>query len=1157
MYIERVEIYGFKSFARKTELVFGPGLCVIMGPNGVGKSNILDAIRWAVGEQKLSLLRSSLLEDVIFDGSAGQKPASFAEVSVQFAEAEGLLPYDPKADRIKITRRVYRDGDSKFFINNVPMRLKDIRGILATVGLGDVGYAVLNEGMINKIIGGSTEDRRMLFEQAAGIAKYKSDKRATELKLKATRADLVRIEDIIRELSEQEAILRRQVYRYRRYKKLRGEIAELETKLYGSKLAALTAEIKQLQQALARQKDLYEKISGELAEVSSEIQKLAAQRRELETRRDRIFQQRNKISSEIGAREQEIAVLEERIRHARETIANYSENSAQLSRTIQKGREDIKNAGQLKQLAQKKIGEVEAEIKKIESEIDELSQKALKKRRELKEFEQDYEDLRRRIGEIDKNIAFARQENKKLAERLAEYERQIAEREKNIAEIEKSLRKYEQKLAELEGKREKFATDREKLSAEISELNEKIAQLRGQIVKYQNERAQTGGRIEELKRIVASGKDIGKNIAQVSRQPEKYGILGIVADMVEIEPEYSRVAEQIMGERVKFFVVETAADALAAVEKLPDNLGRVGFVILDELSPPENPPQWAKADDPRILALLDCAPTEEILPPPKGVAFSPDGKFVRRRGELIAQIGVAPAGAITVRAQLTQLNRKLEKINSALAELENELAQLERTASEKSVQEGQIRRQMEEISAEISQIRQSQATVSERYKNFTRTIEELKSAREQISAQIEKNHENLKKWESQSAALSEKYEKILAEREKIEGDIEQISATIRQRENQISALTIERVNAENDLRSAENEISRAKLSIEQAQQQIAELEKSVRQARETIFVSEGKIADLKGEIEKLFARRERLQSEEENLLSEIEKLSRRISELRRRESELASQREKTQVEIAQIEGKIDGAQKLYEQIRREGETNLGFSPEEGEILPEEELQKIQTRIQNKRRQLEQYGGADEEIEEQYERVRQRLEFLNKQKEDITESISDLKATIRRLDSEARRLFMETFAQAREKFKQIFGQLFEGGEADLSLVDEDDPLTSDIAIKVKPAGKKTLSLTQLSAGEKALTALALLFGLYLVKPAPFCMMDEVDAPLDDANVERFLKLVRTFSKDIQFIIVSHNTRTLENADYLYGVSMEKDGVSRVFSVKMSDLQLQFE
>ncbi|MCD6532024.1 AAA family ATPase, partial [bacterium] len=557
MYIERVEIYGFKSFARKTELVFGPGLCVVMGPNGVGKSNILDAIRWAVGEQKLSLLRSSLLEDVIFDGSAGQKPANFAEVSVQFAEAEGLLPYDPKADRIKITRRVYRDGDSKFFINNVPMRLKDIRGILATVGLGDVGYAVLNEGMINKIIGGSTEDRRMLFEQAAGIAKYKSDKRATELKLKATQADLVRIEDIIRELSEQEAILRRQVHRYRRYKKLRGEIAELETKLYGSKLAALTAEVKQLQQALAGQKDLYEKISGELAEVSSEIQKLVAQRRELETRRDRIFQQRNKISSEIGAREQEIAVLEERIRHARETIANYSENSAQLSRTIRKGREDIKNAEQLKQLAQKKIGEVEAEIKKIEGEIDQLSQKALNKRRELKEFEQDYENLRRRIGELDRNIAFARQENKKLAERLAEYERQIAEREKNIAEIKKSLREYEQKLAELEGKREKFAADREKLSAEISELNEKIAQLRGQIVKYQNERAQTGGRIEELKRIVASGKDIGKNIAQISRQVEKYGILGIVADMVEIEPEYSRAAEQIMGERVKFFVVET------------------------------------------------------------------------------------------------------------------------------------------------------------------------------------------------------------------------------------------------------------------------------------------------------------------------------------------------------------------------------------------------------------------------------------------------------------------------------------------------------------------------------------------------------------------------------------------------------------------------
>ena len=1158
MYIERVEIYGFKSFAKKTELVFGPGLCVVMGPNGVGKSNIFDAIRWAIGEQRLSLLRSSVLEDVIFDGSAQMRPLRFAEVSVQLADAEGLLPYDVKADKIRIVRRAFREGDSQFFINGAPMRLKDIRGILASVGLGDVGYAVIDKEMIAKIIDGSTEDRRTLFEQAAGIAKYKSDKYATQLKLKATQDDMVRVEDILREVSEQEAILKRQVRRARRYKKIQQDIREIELQLVAGKLRILEDEREHYSVQLESKKSEIQKISAELAKLRAEIQELSARQNETATRRDRVEQKYRELSTKISKNEREIAVLEERVKNSERTIENSKSSLAEIDKNVEDAKIGIEKANETLELERDRLAKIEKVIEQLEKQSAELDKNILQLRKQKSELDEKIGKINDEKMQLQNRIAFAKAETKKLDGQQDELENRLKKYKNNISELESNLGEIEKNLLEYKKRSDELTEELRKYQQRYSEILSALDAEKNRLSETKQEKSRILGRVHELEQIVSSGQVIGRGAHILSKNSQKFGIFGVVADLIDVKPEYSAVAERILGERIKFAVVENIEDAKSVSDKLPDDVGEVGFILLDELENSSRTPDWFSAKDERLASLVEnTLIDDDFSKTPNSAIVSTDGKVIRKKGEVRIIKGEKPAGMITIRNQIDQLKSELEKIEQSITASESKISAMndELTDIQKQIREDE--KKSAEINSKLSAAQREQATISMQIEHFKQSLNDSRQSLEHIQEQIETNNKNIVQWQSELEKIEKLYSSMIAERDDFNDKITHYEQEHRRLDGEIAGKQVERVGIRGEIRTAENEIERYNITIADSKEKIAEIKKSVEIARTTIEDSNSRISNLKESVQELFAERDKVEIELEKIRTELDEYNEQISQKNRTEKQLSSQKDSIQEEISALKGKLSGNRAIFEQICKEAKSDFGEIPQPAAEFTEKDEIRLRTKLTNTKRRLEQSGGVNLEAEEQYESVKTRLDFLMKQKADINESMENLKRTIDRLDSEARRLFIETFERARIKFKEIFSELFDGGEADLVLKNPDEPLTSDISIRVKPAGKKFLNLSQLSAGEKSMTSLALLFGLYLVKPSPFCLMDEVDAPLDDANVGRFLTLIKKFDESIQFIIISHNKRTLEHADFLYGVSMEQDGVSRVVSIKMSDLKLNLE
>ncbi len=1153
MYIERVEIFGFKSFARKTELVFGPGLCVIMGPNGCGKTNILDAIRWAIGEQRLSLLRTSLLEDVIFNGSAGARALNFAEVSVQLADAAGLLPYDPRAEKIRITRRAFRDGESQFLINGAPVRLKDIRRILASVGLGDVGYAVIEQQMIDRILGGGADERRALFEQAAGIAKYKADKAATESKLRATQQDLVRLEDILREVSEQEAILRRQASRARRYRRLLEQARKLEMEIAAGRLARYEENLSKVKAQAEEFRLELQRLSAELADVRARLQRASAKRNDLERKRNEIVSFLGEVERRISEREQRIAVLAERLRNAEAAVAAAEKAASKLEARIKGYKEEEERLQKNLAAFEKKLEDVDLRVAELAQKVADVDAQALELRKKLDDLSQKDQKLRERMSELMNGVSFGeaeleklRKRRKELFDRAEEKRRTLLRKVEQVKALRSQCAQLEASVAEVEQKLDALRSARAEVTKQLTKLSDELSALR-------QKRLVLAGRLEEINGIISRGEDIGRGAHAILMQGAA-GVLGVVADLVDVEPELSAAAELALGERVNFLVAEDVSAALAAAKKIPPDGGEVGFIILSELEGAD-PPDWVRLREPRIAALLaDARLVDEVGDDPGGTVVSTDGRLLRRRGELRARGEKSQKGALALRATAAKIKSEIEKLDGQISSLEDDEAkissQLAELEDEISSHEELRRSQAQRLSAISGELRFQEM----QEKELRLALEQLEDALRDIDGDIQGRTKQLERWRSELDELRSARMDLSSELDELSAALSEAQKRRSELERELSAAQIERITVDGEIRHLRQDIERARIALESAQQELAKTKESTAEAKKTIASCSEETKRLEGEVEKLFARREELLQAQDELRSELESVEGRLSSLARRERELSAQRDGLAQKLSDAEKEASALEATIDELCRSAHENFGEVPAAQKPLSEEDEASLQAKLVGIRRRIEQWGAVNLEAEEQHELVKKRLDFLREQKADIVESIGDLRSTISRLDAEARRLFTKTFDAARKRFGEVFAQLFEDGEADLELQNPNDPLSSDIIVKVKPAGKRQLSLSQLSAGEKALTALALLFGLYLVKPAPFCLMDEVDAPLDDVNVSRFLRLVRRFSDRVQFIVISHNTKTLQSADYLYGVSMEKDGISKVVSVKMSDLRL---
>ena len=1172
MHLQSLELFGFKSFADKTVFNFHEGVTAIVGPNGCGKSNVLDAVKWALGEQSAKSLRGDEMADVIFNGADTRKPVGFAEVSLTFtdcAEELGIEWHD-----VRVTRRVYRDGNSEYLLNKTQCRLRDIQSLFADTGIARTAYSMMEQGRIDMILSSRPEDRRAVFEEAAGITKYKTQKREALRKLEATEANLLRIGDVIKEVKRQIGSLQRQAGKARRYQALHADLRVLETHHASKQLASLECDLaasrKEIESLMDSEKTVRAKIdSGETA--------LAEERGML-----------NKIDTEIAESRAEVQRLDSEIGTHRNRIEFNRQRAQELAELIDRARRDIGEA-------ENKRHQQEAQIKQTNSSIAEIEQ-------HLKEKEAELTELSALAGEIHKKRSdrVTRLQELQLAlskseSRISALEEELtgtkARRELTHAQVGQLLKEIEALTEAREELAEQIAVSlktarRQPLDVETS-LREKeklVAQAEQDLTTLHRTLAEKRSRLDVLRQLNEEGEGLAEGsqalLKGVNGSEEfRDAIAGSLVAQLDVDPKFIQAIEAALGRNLHAVILKDAKVASEIVGRLKKKKLGYAALLLPNLTAaapqasqkilPSEALAWAtdkvRAPKPlealvtRLLGnvvifaeleqALECKKVESAL------------AMATLAGEYVSREGIVFTGSSEVRAA-SLLERKaqiadLAKEEAALAKEYDSVSARRDDAKTALETASRLQRELSEAGRKIDTL-QSEKTALERQitaadERIARVERDLQSGRDQLT-----NHK------TELAAFEAAQKKTVLREEEL---------TERTNELRLSVATEqqrhENLIAQREPMSARDAELAELITVRKAD--IAMYERKLATHAEESRESETLINTQAAQRDEAQANSAKIAGQRATRLAAI---SDRESELRRvRDSlgELQDRRAQGQIRESQFQMKIDNLlehifrsyqidlrsftpdeaafeRTLRQQVKRNEKLEGGApaTPDSRELVPPN-LEKV---IADLRTQLDNMGPVNLEAVHEYDELEERYKFLETQNTDLTNSQRELLDVIARINSTTRKLFAETFEQVRTNFREMFGELFRGGRADLSLLDENDPLNCGVEITAKPPGKQLQSVSLLSGGERAMTAVALLFAIYMVRPSPFCILDEVDAPLDENNINCFIRVLDRFVQQSQFIIITHNKRTIAKADVLYGVTMEERGVSKLVGVKLT-------
>jgi chromosome segregation protein len=1180
MHLQSLELFGFKSFADKTVFNFHEGVTAIVGPNGCGKSNVLDAVRWALGEQSAKSLRGDEMADVIFNGADTRKPVGFAEVSLTFtdcAEELGIEWHD-----VRVTRRVYRDGNSEYLLNKTPCRLRDIQSLFADTGIARTAYSMMEQGRIDMILSSRPEDRRAVFEEAAGITKYKTQKREALRKLEATEANLLRIGDVIKEVKRQIGSLQRQAGKARRYQALHADLRMLETHHACKQLASLErdlagsreqierlidsekttrAKIDNSESALAEERGALDKIDTEIADSRAEVQRLDS---EIAAHRNRIEFNRQ--------RAQELAELIERAqRDAAEAENKRNQQAAQIKQT------------------NSSIAEIEQHLKEKEAELTELSALAAdihKKRSDrvtrLQELQLGVSKSENRISALEEELSGTKVRRElthaQIEQLLREIEALIEARDKVVGQIAVSLKAARRQPIDIQSS----LREKEKL---LARAEQDLATLERTLAEKQS-------RLDVLRQLNEEGEGLAEGSQALLKGvngPEKFrgAIAGSLLAQLDVDPKFIQAIEAALGRNLHTVILKdekVVSEIIGHLKK--KKLGHAALLIpkltasapqpAQKVLPPEalvwatdkvRAPKPLEAVVTRLLGDVVIFPELEQAVECKkrepAVAMATlAGEYISREGIIFTRSSEVRAASLLERkAQIADLAKEgaaVAKERDAVSARRDEAKTALETASRLQGELSEAGRKIDTLQSEKTALERQIAAADERIANVER---DLQSGRDQFANQ---------KTELGAFEAAQK-QTALREQELTErtNELRLGVATGRQRH--------ENLIAQREPMSARDAELAELITVRNADIAMYERKLST-QAEES--------RESKTLIKTQTARRDEAQANSAKIASQratrLAAVSDRESELRRmRDSlgELQDQRAQGQVRESQFQMKIDnllahisrsyqidlrgfaGDQPAFEKVLRgqlkkrasaDEPGSAGIDTREGVASAKEEFAPadLEQLIAELRTQLDNMGPVNLEAVHEYDELEERYKFLEAQNTDLTNSQRELLDVIARINSTTRKLFAETFEQIRSNFREMFGELFRGGRADLSLLDENDPLNCGIEITAKPPGKQLQSVSLLSGGERAMTAVALLFAIYMVRPSPFCILDEVDAPLDENNINCFIRVLERFVQQSQFIIITHNKRTIAKADILYGVTMEERGVSKLVGVKLT-------
>ena len=1180
MYLKRLELQGFKSFADKTILELMPGITTVIGPNGSGKSNISDAIRWVLGEQSMKSLRGTKSLDIIFAGTQNRKSLGFAEASLVFDNSDGALPIE--YTEVTVTRKIYRSGETGYYINKVPCRLKDVLELFMDTGIGKDGYSIIGQGKIDEILSNKSEDRRHIFEEAAGIVKYRTRKQESEKKLEHTKLNLLRINDILTEIEGNLEPLQMQADKAKKYLNLREELKNIEIGLFVYNIEKYKQDLEKVVQDI-------EIMQSQCNDEEGRLERVKILKEELKSSIDEITETIENMSNIGFESQKQIEQLNSDINVAKTRIANNNENNERYLKEIEEQNAKIK---ELKDEIEKKEAKkdnlkqnkekFEKELNEKQAELDKLTEKLSSKELEIEGYKHTVEENTDKKYELQSEINAQNINYQNFEKRQAQIKQEM---QSTISELDGTRLNKEdiaKQFNEIENKKNKAQNSLNEVAKQREEANQKIKSFESNINILSSEMRIKESRLKFLIETEKEKEGYIKSVKSLLKDCENIkelgkGMNGVLANIIEVPDDLQTAIEMCLGASLQNIVTETETDAKRLVEHLrKNNLGRASFLPissvrgkkLDKIKGNESGVvgiasdlvKYNKKYEQIILNLLgrtvivDNMDTAIKVAKQNGYTF----RIVTTEGDLINPSGAITGGSVAKKTvnilgrgkEIEKLEKEIKNLKQKIEKLENDKQNYEESIEgilelsanlEKELQEIDItyateKQKVISINENIEKLEKRLNRLKEEQANLEKQKEEAVSTKGDLQVEINKiveQNEELSKIITEFAELNKDDQKYIDD---LNFDITNLKISVSSfDESEASIQEIqERINQE--LENAHTSIENKNTQIEQIKKDNEDLEKSIEETlqkieevKESVNSSSSKIEELKKERAQ---KSEKLSKQEDEITAKFKVIE-----------DLKGQLVKLDVKKTKIEEDINGIiNKMWEEYE--------LTPNNAEQYQKpENVALTQRRVNSLRTEIRELGSVNVDSIEEYKNLKDRYDFMSEQRLDLENTMSKLRKVISDMTQIMKEQFKEKFKVINKNFGEVFAELFGGGKAELTLEDEENILECGIEITVQPPGKKLQNMMLLSGGEKAFTAIALLFAILKINPAPFCVLDEIEAALDDVNVFRYADYLKKFTDHTQFLVITHRKGTMEVADTVYGVTMEESGISKLLSMKL--------
>ncbi|MBR3654693.1 MAG: chromosome segregation protein SMC [Elusimicrobia bacterium] len=1143
MYLKKLELCGFKSFADKTVLTFEKGVSAIIGPNGCGKSNISDAIRWCLGEKRTKSMRTKAMQDVIFGGTKKRAAAGMAEVTLTFDNSQNMIPID--YSEVAITRKLFRSGESEYFINKTQCRLKDIIDLFLDTGIGTGGYSIIEQNKVEELVMANAETRREFFEEAAGVAKYKVRREETLHRLKNIEVDLSRLDDSLKLIGEQIKKLDLQAKKAKQCKKYKEDLAKYEIAEVVNNLARGYEEIEKLKIQIEPKVREYETTNVTLHQLEAEQQEL----RLTKTENDEKYISLNAAVSELKA---ESAVADANIKNLQQKDADLVQEQDRLRLEIEDAKEKILEYEEDLKKANTADDGIDGEVEKLKQDTEQKFEKYNLIKQQLTDLEKTEDDTRSKLVELDQNKdtlinskTSIIQEQAEASATVSSIDRNIERLNNDIAPANQEIESFEQQLKETQNSLKELESKVEASKQVVLNIDTEIDNLKEKEIEYNKKIAGLEAKISTIKEMDAENPIKVAINAVKSLGNIKYTVGEIIS------PDLDRIdiVANALGDKIDYLICDTMQQAEDAIKYLLDNkLCKLSFVVSEKI-PNDIQVQQSSDSAIELFKILNCLPEYEKIG--KYVSY---GIFINN--DKIYSSAVVSGGAknvsdkpVLVEEQIKKMQQEIEGLKKELENLNKEIDSKEESKLNISFQDREVEKSKLTVQAQAEIVQEKITNRKTEISDTANEIEQLKKEKEEkqlllntINEKIENIDQKLSDIETEAVTLNETLSKVEQEIDTLRNQEEQanqeyinISNSYERRKSDLEHRTTGQKYITDNIDNLKSQIEQKTNRTSEIETELQNVQTSKEKEAANIQKYEEEKIQKETELQIVMGDKDRIQGEidaKEAVISEtrtkVAQLNDEVNKLQSDQRTYNTQKDFLEKQIMETYGKT------YEEIK---EQYIGVE------VDKEEIARLKKKIDS-------FGAINWSAEEEYESLSQRYNFIQSQQKDLLKAKQDLEETIKKINETTIVNFKKTFDEVREHFRTLYKKVFGGGDADLILTDENNLLESGVDIKAQPPGKNVKNIMQCSGGEKAFTAVALLFSFFMVKPSPFCILDEVDAPFDDANVGRYNNIIREFAQKTQFMVVTHNKRTMEMADSLYGVTMEQQGVSKIISVRMN-------